>query len=208
MNGLTHFIGAILSVIGTIGLLALSIHMKKQLTFITFLIFGISLVLLYSASTIYHWVNSSDKVTLILKRIDHSMIYVLIAGTYTPVCLVALKDSFGLKLFIGIWSLAIIGIILKIFWIHAPRWLYTMFYVGMGWLSVFMVMPLAKVIHGSGVAWLVAGGVAYTIGAVIYATKWPKITFKNFGFHEIFHLFVIAGSMCHYWVMFRYILNI
>jgi channel protein, hemolysin III family len=206
VSGLTHVFGAIMSIIGLILLMMLSISNSTR--FVIFTIFGVSLIMLYSASSIYHLVNFSEKTIFLLRKLDHSMIYVLIAGTYTPVCLIALNGILGWGLFIGIWVLAILGIILKMFWMEAPRWLYTMFYVFMGWISIFVIAPLAKIVPVSGIIWLFAGGVLYTLGAVIYAAKWPRINSKIFGFHEIFHIYVLMGSFCHYWFMLKYVMNI
>jgi len=206
ISGLTHLFGAILSILGLTILVQYSVITSKNNNIPTLLVFGISLILLYTASSIYHLVCASDKAIMVLRRIDHSMIYVLIAGTYTPICMIALKGRLGSILCIAIWALALTGIILKIFWFNAPRWLYTFFYVFMGWLAVFAIFPLTKAISLSGVLWLIGGGVSYTIGAVIYATKWPKITSELFGFHEIFHIFVLLGSFCHFWMVFKYVM--
>jgi hemolysin III len=134
------------------------------------------------------------------------MIYVLIAGTYTPVCLVPLRGGWGWSLLISIWGIAMAGIILKILWFNAPRWLYTLFYLIMGWLIVIAFVPLARTMPAAAMLWLIAGGLLYTVGAVIYGTKWPKLKSKVFGFHEVFHIFVLYGSFCHFWMMFRYVL--
>jgi len=206
VSGLTHLFGAILSILGLMLLIQYSVIVSKNNNIPTLIIFGISLILLYTASTIYHLVTVSEKAIKVLRRIDHSMIYILIAGTYTPICLIALKGTLGSGLCTAIWLLALTGIILKIFWFNAPRWLYTFFYVFMGWLAIFAIYPLSKAISYNGVLWLIAGGVSYTVGAVIYATKWPKITTKFFGFHEIFHIFVLIGSFCHFWMMFKYVM--
>jgi len=162
--------------------------------------------LLYTASTLYHALNLPKNKIEILQKIDHMMIYVLIAGTYTPVCLTALRGVWGWSLFACIWSIAVIGILLKIFWFNAPRWLSTLFYIGMGWMVIIAFVPLVNAISPQGLNWLVAGGLLYTIGGIIYATKWPKINLKYFGFHELFHLFVLGGSICHFWFMIRYVL--
>lgn len=206
ISGLTHLFGAILSILGLTLLIQYSIITSKNSNIPTLIIFGISLILLYTASTVYHLVTVSEKAIKVLRRIDHSMIYVLIAGTYTPICLIALKGSLGSALCTAIWILALAGIMLKVFWFNAPRWLYTFFYVFMGWLAIFAIYPLTKALSFNGVLWLIAGGVSYTVGAVIYATKWPKITSKLFGFHEIFHIFVLIGSFCHFWMMFKYVM--
>ena len=202
VSGLTHLFGAILSILGLNILIQHSVITYKS----SLIVFGISLILLYTASSVYHLVYASDKAIMVLRRIDHSMIYILIAGTYTPICLIALKGHLGSILCIAIWALALTGIILKIFWFNAPRWLYTFFYVFMGWIAVFAIYPLLKAISFSGVLWLMAGGISYTIGAVIYAAKWPKITSELFGFHEIFHIFVLLGSFCHFWMIFKYVM--
>ena len=206
ISGLTHLIGALLSILGLTLLVQYSIVASKSNNIPTLIVFGISLILLYTASSVYHLVYASDKAIMVLRRIDHSMIYILIAGTYTPICLIALKGHLGSILCIAIWALALTGIILKIFWFNAPRWLYTFFYVFMGWIAVFAIYPLLKAISFSGVLWLMAGGISYTIGAVIYAAKWPKITSELFGFHEIFHIFVLLGSFCHFWMIFKYVM--
>ena len=168
-------------------------------------IFGISLICLYSASAIYHALDISEDVNLILRKIDHLMIYVLIAGTYTPICLIALTGAWGTALFISIWIIAAAGVGLTLLWFDAPRWLTTSIYILMGWLVVIASVPLKHTVGTAGLAWLIAGGVLYTIGGIIYGTKRPNITFSVFGFHEIFHLFVLGGSICHYIMIFEYL---
>lgn len=208
VSGLTHLFGAIISLVGMI-LLIVYEHNTKEATFMGYtaaIMFGLSLILLYTASSVYHLIKSSDKVIKVLRRLDHSMIYILIAGTYTPVCLMCLDGSLRWIIFIGVWSCAFIGVIFKMLWFKSPRWLSTLFYVLMGWIAVFIVSPLSKNMELKGIILLFAGGVLYTLGAVIYATKWPKIKSKIFGFHEIFHLFVLAGSLCHYFMVLKYVL--
>jgi hemolysin III len=206
VSGLTHLFGVFASIIGLVILIVYSATQNSVWHIVTFSIFGASLILLYSASSIYHLASVSQKAINILRRVDHSMIYLLIAGSYTPICLIALKGAWGWSIFGTIWGLTIIGIIIKNFWFNAPRWLSTLFYIFMGWLVIIAIYPLNKVFPSGAMAWLFAGGIAYTIGGVIYATKWPKINLKYFGFHEIFHIFVLAGSFCHYWLMFKYVL--
>ncbi|MCT8977815.1 hemolysin III family protein [Clostridium sp. CX1] len=208
VSGLTHLFGAFASVIGLIVLVVYSVIQQSTWHIVTFSVFGISLILLYTASSVYHLVSISEKAIAILRRIDHSMIYVLIAGSYTPICLIALRGAWGWSIFGTIWGLTIVGILVKNFWFNAPRWISTAFYIGMGWLVIIAIYPLGKVLPGAGMAWLFAGGISYTIGGVIYATKRPRINFKHFGFHEIFHIFVLLGSFCHYWLMFKYMLYI
>ena len=206
ISSLTHLLGAFLSLLGLILLIKYSLDTSNVYNTITLAVFGVSSILLYSASSTYHQCLSSEKVIKILRRVDHSMIYVLIAGTYTPICLIALKGKIGTFLFLGVWLLAFIGILLKIIWFDAHRWLYTGFYILMGWISVFAIVPIIRAVSVGGFMWLLAGGLFYTIGAVIYATKRPKINLKFFGFHEIFHIFIMLGSLCHYILMFKYIM--
>ncbi|MFD3156621.1 hemolysin III family protein [Haloimpatiens sp. FM7330] len=208
VSGLTHMLGAIVSLIGMILLIfyARSIPNVHILSIVAVIIFGLSLIMLYTASTVYHLIKAKDNVIKVLRKLDHSMIYVLIAGTYTPICLITLQGKLRWIMFISIWTLALAGILLKMLCFNMPRWIYTMFYVLMGWLAVFLLSPISKTMEARGILWMVMGGVLYTVGAVIYATKWPKITSKYFGFHEIFHLFVLAGSFCHYWMVFKYVL--
>lgn len=202
VSALSHLLGLILAVIGTIILLQQSSHLMDRLALA---IFGGSLVCLYSASTIYHALDGSAEMNLILRKIDHAMIYVLIAGTYTPVCLIALTGAWGTTLLIAIWTIAAGGIGLTLLWFDAPRWLTTCIYVLMGWLIVIATVPIQQTLGTAGLGWLIAGGVLYTIGAVIYGTKRPNITFAMFGFHEIFHVFVLGGSLCHYILMLKYL---
>jgi hemolysin III len=202
MSALTHFIGAILSLVAVTSLVMKAYYMDNPLYMVAFGIFGASLVLLYSASTIYHIVARPQRISKLLKRVDHMMIFVLIAGTYTPICLIPLHATSGGKVGITIltlvWCVAILGIFLKIVWLNAPRWLSTAQYILMGWIAAFAIVPLFQSMSISGFIWLLVGGVLYTIGGLIYATKWPKFNFKGFGFHEVFHVFVLVGSLCHY----------
>ena len=206
ISGLTHLIGAFLSLIGMIILIKLSIFNGNSWALFASLVFGISLILLYTASSTYHIAKASEKVINVLRRIDHSMIYILIAGTYTPICLLALKGKLGLTLFIIIWALAFTGIIFNMCWFNCPRKLSTLFYIIMGWLVIFFIVPIIKAISINGFMWLLMGGIFYTVGGVIYALKWPKIHSKYFGFHEIFHIFVMLGSFCHFYLMFKYVM--
>ena len=208
ISSLTHLVGAILSAIGLILLIKYSLNTRNSYNTIILAVFGISSILLYCASSIYHKCTSSKEAIKVLRRVDHSMIYVLIAGTYTPICLIALKGTLGTVLFLAIWFLALIGIVLKIVWFDAPRWLSTGFYILLGWISVVAIVPIIKAISLGGFMWLLAGGLFYTVGGIIYATKWPKINLKLVGFHEIFHIFIMFGSLCHFILMFKYIMYI
>ncbi|MGL4362602.1 MAG: PAQR family membrane homeostasis protein TrhA [Cellulosilyticaceae bacterium] len=207
INAYTHLIGAGLSLIGTILLLIQGARLSPLTTTVTIsiIIFGLSLVALYTTSGIYHLVHATDAVLLKLKKLDHSMIFILIAGSYTPFCMLSLTGAWRVSIMSIVWSIAIIGIFLKMFWIHMPRWLSTGLYIGMGWIALFALKPLYHSLPIGGFSFLVAGGIMYTIGGVIYGLKKPNIS-KTFGFHELFHIFVMLGSLCHYWAVFRYIL--
>jgi hemolysin III len=207
VNALTHLIGAGLSLIGTLFLFILgSSNSPFTLTsIVSILIFGSSLFLLYTTSGIYHLVKTTDAALLKLKKLDHSMIFILIAGSYTPFCLLSLTGVWKWGIIITVWSLALIGITLKIFWIDMPRWLSTFLYIGMGWIALFALKPLYTSLSFGGFLFLVLGGVMYTIGGIIYGLKKPNLS-EDFGFHEIFHIFVLLGSACHYWAVFRYVL--
>lgn len=205
VSGLTHLFGVGISIIGLIILIKYALKLSDFQYIGAFVIFGVSMILLYSASTVYHLTSASQKVIKVLRRIDHSMIYVLIAGSYTPICLIALKGKLGLTILITIWCLAILGILVKNFWFDAPKWLSTFFYIFMGWLVVVAIFPLARVFTGIAIMWLVIGGISYTVGGIIYGLDRPKLKNKYFGAHEIFHIFVLMGSFCHYWLVLRYV---
>lgn len=207
ISGFTHLFGAIVSLVGLILLILkkLTATNNSPLALFAVVVFGLSLIFLYTASTVYHLVCSKEKIILFLRKLDHSMIFVLIAGTYTPICLIALEGLWRWGLFIVIWSVAIVGIILKLTWFECPRWLYTFVYIAMGWLAIFAISPLSKALPQSGIALLIGGGIVYTLGGLIYAFKWPKLNLKYWGFHEIFHLFVLGGSFFHYMLVIRYL---
>ena len=207
VNGFTHLAGAILSFIGLLALViktALQGHSTIALTAV--IIFGISMILLYAASATYHLVVSSDKVISFLRRLYHAMIFLLIAGSYTPFCLIALKGVTGWVLFSIIITIAIVGISFKLIWFNCPRWLSTSIYVLMGWIAVFLMGPLKIALSTQGLSLLIIGGVFYTIGAVIYATKPNFLKSKYLGFHEIFHIFIMLGTLTHFLCVFKYVI--
>ena len=205
MNGFTHFIGIIFAVIATILLLDISLNPYKPYHLISFSVFGFGMIMLYTTSTLYHWLKLSDAGIKKLRRTDHIMIFIYIAATYTPVCIVALKGTLGWSLLIAVWFVALVGVIIKIFWMNAPRWLSTFIYILMGWLAVIVIYPLVNAIQIGALIWLSIGGLFYTIGAVIYALKKPDPYPGILGFHEIFHLFVLLGTFSHFWMIYRYI---
>nr|WP_317332078.1 hemolysin III family protein [uncultured Romboutsia sp.] len=207
INGFTHLAGAILSFVGLLALvIKTTLQNPSAVALTAVIIFGISMILLYSASATYHLVVSSDKVISFLRRIDHAMIFLLIAGSYTPFCLIALKGVTGLVLFAIIITIAIVGISFKLIWFNCPRWLSTSIYVLMGWIAVFLMGPLKKALSPQGLSLLIIGGVFYTIGAIIYATKPKFLKSKYLGFHEIFHIFIMLGTLTHFLCVFKYVI--
>jgi len=195
-----------MSVAATCLLLYRAIKQGGAWQVVSFGIYGLSLITLWTISTLYHSLNVPKKISRTLEQLDHAMIYFLIAGTYTPICLIVLKGAWGWSLFGINWSLAITGIVLKLCFRHPAKWLrilFFVFYIIMGWLVVIAWSPLTKTLPQAGIFWLVLGGIFYTVGAGIFNLR--KISVPLFGPHEIWHLFVLAGSFCHWWMMYNYV---
>ena len=203
-SALTHFIAMLLALLAATPLLLKAARSPELTHMLALTIFIISMILLYAASTIYHTLDISPKVNQILRKVDHMMIFILIAGTYTPVCMLVLGDRTGWVLLALVWSIAFIGILINALWITCPKWFSSLIYISMGWLCVWAMVPLVASLPTAAFLWLVAGGIIYTIGGIIYALKLPFFNAKHqyFGSHEIFHLFVMGGSLCHFVVMF------
>lgn len=202
VNSLTHLGGAALAVIGLILLI------RKGITagistgqMVSLVAFGVSMIALYATSGIYHLIQMGKKAILFMKKLDHSMIFVLIAGTYTPIIAFILDGTFRWAMLVLIWGIAVLGVFFKVFWIEAPRWLYTGIYLGMGWLSVILLRAILIGAGLPGLLLLLGGGLSYTAGAVIYGLKKPNIS-KIFGFHELFHCFVLLGTFLHYLMIY------
>lgn len=206
-SAITHFIAMVLAILAATPLLAKAYRDTGWLTAAALAVFIVSMILLYAASTIYHWLDISPAVNRILRKIDHMMIFILIAGTYTPVCLVSLGDRTGWMLLILVWSIALAGILIKACWITCPKWFSSMLYISMGWVCVLAFSRIVQALPKAAFVWLLAGGLIYTAGGVIYALKLPIFNsrHRNFGSHEIFHLFVMAGSFCHYVMMYQFV---
>ncbi len=204
-SSISHLIGAGLSLLGLIFLLIRAAQYGNIVHWISFSIFGASLILLYLTSGIYHWISGNPKAEKIWRRLDHMMIFVLIAGSYTPFVLVALEGTWKYYFLALVWGLAILGVLSKMFFFNVPRWAYTAMYLILGWLSITVIRPLILALPTGSVVFLVLGGLFYTVGAVFYALKWPNPVPNVFGFHEIWHLFVMAGSAAHFWAVFRYL---
>ena len=207
-SAITHFIGMLMAIIAAVPLLIKAASEPGRIYIISLAIYAASLILLYAASTTYHTFDISEKVNTVLKKIDHMMISVLIAGSYTPVCLIVLRGRTGLILLTIVWSIAIAGILIKAFWVYCPKWVSSVLYIGMGWTCVLAFTQILNNMSPAAFGWLLAGGIIYTVGGVIYALKLPIFDnrHKNFGSHEIFHLFVMGGSACHFVVMYAFLL--
>ena len=203
ISGLTHLGAAILSLFGLIALIIISWGESAKLVSLT--VYGISLILMFAASATYHMIISSPKVIEILRKVDHSAIYLLIAGTYTPFCINAFSGFWKWGLLSIIWSLAIIGVGIKIFIVRAPRWVNAGVYLVMGWLIIAAIGEMTKTLPANVLTWLIVGGIIYTLGAAIYITKKMDFAPSVFGFHEVWHIFVILAAAAHYISILSYI---
>lgn len=206
-SALTHFIGMLLALFASAPLIIKAARAPGYTHVLALTIFIISMILLYAASTIYHTLDISPKVNQILRKVDHMMIFILIAGTYTPVCMLVLGDRTGWTMLALVWGIAIIGMLINALWITCPKWFSSLIYIAMGWVCVLAFGKITTALPRPAFFWLLAGGIIYTVGGIIYALKLPifNTKHKNFGSHEIFHLFVMGGSLCHYVMMFAYV---
>ena len=203
VSGLMHLGTAIAAVLGLAALLWLGrSSLAKE---ISLLIYGLSLVLMFSASSAYHLIQSNARVVQWLRKLDHSAIYVLIAGTYTPICL-HFFDGFWRWGMLGIiWGMALIGVTVKLFIIKVPRWITAGVYLMMGWLSLAAIQEMVRAVPVGALVWLFAGGLFFTVGAIIYITKKLDFVPGVFGFHEVWHIFVILGCASHYIVIATFV---
>lgn len=206
-SAITHFIGMVLAMLAAAPLLMRAGHTGSVLNIVAMAVFIMSMILLYGASTTYHSVNFSDNMIRIFRKVDHMMIFVLIAGSYTPVCLLVLGGKLGYGLLAFVWGIAIIGIVVKALWITCPKWFSSVLYISMGWTCVLAFAQIKEALPTAAFLWLLAGGVIYTIGGIIYALKLQifNANHKGFGSHEIFHLFVLGGSICHFIFMYQFV---
>ncbi len=202
-SAITHGVGAVLAAAGTALLLLRAGQMGNFSLMALFAVYGLSMFCLYTASTLYHCLRTSVAGRIALRKYDHCSIYLLIAGSYTPLCLTALRDTGGVPLLIAVWSLAAAGVVLTIAKLAIPRWLTSAIYLFMGWLVIFAIEPIFKALPTAGFLWLLAGGLLYTVGGVLYAVKWPGRNNPRFGCHEIFHVFIVLGSVCHFVLMYQ-----
>jgi hemolysin III len=203
VNGLTHLFAAIVALIGLVILIVLGWGEPGRV--LSLAIYGVSLVLLFSASASYHLINASPQATQRLRKFDHSAIYLLIAGTYTPICFIMFDGFWKWGLLGIVWGLAIAGIGVKLFFINAPRWLTAGVYVLMGWLGIFAIQEMLASLPVGALVWLLAGGIVFTLGAVVYVTKFLDFIPGKFGFHEVWHIFVILGALAHFVMIAIYV---
>lgn len=201
--GWSHLCGVVLSIAGLLALMSLSY--TRPWHFVGFLTYGVSLVTLYTASTLYHSLPVTPRRLEQLLVFDQVAIYLLIAGTYTPLCLISLRGPVGWTLLGVVWGIALVGSTLRIAWRSAPIWLPVVLYLLMGWLCVAAYRPLSHVLPGEALGWLLAGGLVYTAGTVVFATQRPRLWPGTFSSHELWHLFVLAGSACHFVLMLRFV---
>lgn len=206
-SAITHFIAMMMAVFAAVPLLVKAGTHANGIGILAMSVFMISMILLYGASATYHSVNVTGKVLRIFRKLDHMMIFVLIAGSYTPVCLIVLGGSLGYKMLALVWGIALIGMTIKACWITCPKWFSSVIYIAMGWVCVLVFGQLLNTLPTAAFIWLLAGGIVYTAGGVIYALKLPIFNSKhaNFGSHEVFHLFVMGGSICHFIFMYLYV---
>ncbi|PKN76393.1 MAG: hemolysin D [Deltaproteobacteria bacterium HGW-Deltaproteobacteria-10] len=200
-NSVTHGAGLLISIAGLVLLIVMSSIYGQASHIVSCTVFGVSLVLLYTASTLYHSFRRAN-IKKIFRIIDHSCIYVLIAGTYTPFLIVVVQGALGWTIFAVVWSLTVLGIIFKAFFINRFEIVSTIAYIVMGWMIILAIKPLYQTLPEGGIAWLVAGGLAYTLGTIFYA--WKKLPFN----HAIWHLFVLAGSVCHFISVLFYVIPV
>ena len=206
-SAITHFIAMALAIIAAVPLLMKAAREPDHIHVVALAIFIVSMILLYAPSTTYHTLDISPKINKILRKIDHMMIFILIAGTYTPVCMIVLGDRTGWLLLSLVWAIAIAGIIIKAVWITCPKWFSSVLYISMGWVCILAITRIIQALPTAAFGWLLAGGLIYTAGGIIYALKLPifNARHKYFGSHEIFHLFVMGGSLCHYIMMYAFV---
>lgn len=207
-SAITHFIGMMMALVAATPLLVKAAVGSDHTAFIAMVIFIGSMVALYGASALYHSVTVKDNILKVFRKLDHMMIFVLIAGSYTPVCLVVLGNRLGYTLLATVWGIALAGMVINVCWITCPKWFSSLIYIAMGWVCLGVFGTLWSTLSRSAFLWLLAGGIIYTIGGVIYALKLPIFNEKHqhFGSHEVFHLFVMGGSICHFIFMYLYVI--
>lgn len=206
-SAITHFIAMVLAILSATPLLMKAYRGAGRFTATALAVFIVSMILLYAASTVYHTLDISPRVNRLLRKVDHMMIFILIAGTYTPVCMVVLGNRTGWRLLTLVWGIALFGILIKACWITCPKWFSSVLYIAMGWVCILALGSIVRALPTPAFGWLLAGGIIYTAGGILYAMKLPLFNsrHRHFGSHEIFHLFVMGGSFCHYVMMYQFV---
>lgn len=208
-SAVTHFIAMMMAAFATIPLIVKALK-DGTLVVVSCIVFALSMILLYGASTIYHSVDKGELINRRLRKLDHAMIFILIAGSYTPICLLVIKGKTGVFLLTLVWLVALVGIIIKMCWVNCPKWLSSAMYIAMGWMCVMAFSPIINNTTKAQFGWLFSGGIIYTVGGIVYAIKTPKVNAYNqrhkfFGTHEIFHVMVMLGSVCHFIMLYNFI---
>jgi hemolysin III len=196
VNGYTHLGGAIAAFFGLIAMIIVGWGVPVKV--VSVIVYGFSLLVMFSASATYHLAKVDLKDQQTLRKLDHSAIFLLIAGTYTPFCMIAFVGFWRWGLLTVIWAIALGGIVVKIFYVNSPRWLNAVIYIIMGWLCVMAAPQMLSALPISTLVWLIIGGVVYTLGALVYATRLFNFVPGKFGFHEVWHIFVLLGAMAHF----------
>ncbi len=206
-SAITHFIGMMMAIVAATPLMVKVASESDPTAYIAMAVFICSMVALYGASALYHSVTAKESILRVFRKVDHMMIFVLIAGSYTPVCLIVLGGRLGYTLLSVVWGIAVVGMAIKVCWITCPKWFSSVLYIAMGWVCLAVFGTLWDTLPHSAFLWLLTGGIIYTAGGVIYALKLPVFNSKHkyFGSHEVFHLFVMGGSICHFVFMYLYV---
>lgn len=200
----SHLIGALISIVWTVLLLVNAYESPLSYT-VSFWIYGITVFLMFFSSAVYHAINVTFKTEEFYRLLDHIMIYLVIAGSYTPLSVIVLDGNWRFGMLLGVWLFALAGILKKIFWLNAPRWFSTGLYLLMGWVAVIIFPQMWELLPKGFSLWIVAGGLFYSVGAIIYALEKPDPFPPQFGFHELWHLFVLGGAFSHFWAIYKYL---
>ncbi|AYE36014.1 hypothetical protein DB313_00600 [Borrelia turcica IST7] len=207
-SAISHLFGIILSIIGTTILITLSIISKKYFYAVVFFVYGLSMILLYTMSTLYHIFLKGSKIKKIFRKLDHISIFILIAGTYTPPCLILIPNIYGKIILLTVWLLAISGIIFKSIYINSPGWFNGLIFILMGWVIMFGFKSIYNALPFKGLLWLVLGGILYTVGGIIYAISKKFNPIIDMRIHDVFHILILLASFSHFWFMLNYVLPI
>ncbi|BCR21560.1 hemolysin III family protein [Borrelia sp. HM] len=205
-SSISHLFGIILSIIGTTILITMSAIAKKYFHVVLFLIYGSSMILLYTMSTLYHIFPKKSKLKKLFRKFDHISIFILIAGTYTPPSLILLPNFYGKIILLTVWGLAILGIIFKSLYVNSPGWINGCIFILMGWIIIFGIKFVYNAIPIEGFLWLTSGGIIYTLGGIVYSISKKFSPITSMRMHDVFHILILLASFSHFWFMLKYIL--